>query len=84
MQTTVRKSAERLTAHCELMVFHAAFGVPSESADASLLQAWLTRNAALPMGLVLRVPPGAPANVTAHLTHLLQRLLKVALSAECI
>lgn len=56
--------------------FLAAFGIPSESPDASLLQAWLTRNVSLPLGLVLRVPSCPPPNVAAHLCHLMQRLLK--------
>ncbi|EIE24021.1 hypothetical protein COCSUDRAFT_47104 [Coccomyxa subellipsoidea C-169] len=62
----------------------AAFGIPSESPDASLLQAWLTRNQALPMGLIIRLPACPPANVTAHLTHLLQRLLKVGTQLQVI
>ena len=54
-----------------------AFGIPSESPDVSLLLAWLTRNAAAPMGLLLLLPGDAPPSVLAHLAHLLQRLLKV-------
>lgn len=59
------------------MLSVAAFGIPSESPDASLLLAWLTRNAAAPMGLLLLLPGDAPPSVLAHLAHLLQRLLKV-------
>ena len=36
----------------------AAFGVPSESPDASLLLAWLSRNMAMPAGLVIRISNG--------------------------
>lgn len=54
----------------------AGFGVPSESPDASLLLAWLSRNADIPMGLVLLLPDAPAVPVAAHLTHLLQRLLK--------
>lgn len=54
----------------------AGFGVPSESPDASLLLAWLSRNTDVPMGLVLLLPEALAATVSTHLTHLLQRLLK--------
>ena len=56
----------------------AAFGVPSESADASLLLAWLSRNMAMPAGCVLNMPPDLPQSIIDHVTHLLQRLMKVA------
>ena len=55
----------------------AAFGVPSESPDASLLLAWLSRNMAMPAGLVMRMPADLPESIAGHVSHLLQRLLKV-------
>ena len=55
----------------------AAFGVPSESPDASLLLAWLSRNMAMPAGLVMRMPADLPESIVGHISHLLQRLLKV-------
>ena len=54
----------------------AAFGVPSESADASLLLAWLSRNMAMPAGCVLNMPPELPDSIAEHVAHLLQRLMK--------
>ena len=59
----------------------AAFGVPSESADASLLLAWLARNMAVPAGCVLSIPPDLPQSINDHVIHLLQRLMKVRHSA---
>ena len=55
----------------------AAFGVPSESPDASLLLAWLSRNMAMPAGLVIKMPADLPESIVGHISHLLQRLLKV-------
>jgi hypothetical protein len=55
----------------------AAFGVPSESPDVALLQAWLTRNPSTAVGLVLRMPNCRPAHVSGDVMHMLQRLFKV-------
>lgn len=55
----------------------AAFGVPSESADASLLLAWLSRNMAMPAGCLLSIPQDLPQSINDHIIHLLQRLIKV-------
>ena len=55
----------------------AAFGVPSQSADASLLLAWLSRNMAMPAGCVLSMPADLPQSINEHVAHLLQRLIKV-------
>ena len=64
-----------------MLLRRAAFGVPSESADASLLLAWLSRNMAMPAGCVLSIPPDLPQSINDHVTHLLQRLMKVRRTA---
>ncbi|CAL5227758.1 g10777 [Coccomyxa viridis] len=61
-----------------------AFGVPSESADASLLLAWLSRNMAMPAGCLLSIPPDLPQSINDHIIHLLQRLIKVAPQLQMI
>ena len=58
--------------------------MPSQSADASLLLAWLSRNMAMPAGCVLSIPPDLPQSINDHVTHLLQRLMKVLLSSTLI
>lgn len=66
------------TSECHPPMQHcAAFGVPSESADASLLLAWLSRNVAMPAGCLLNVPPDLPQSLNDHIAHLLQCLMKV-------
>ena len=60
----------------------AGLGVPSDSPDAALLLAWLARCPGAPLGLLLRLPAGAPAAVAAHVCHLLQRMLKVGCGAH--
>lgn len=70
--------------YVNLVLGCAAFGVPSESADASLLLAWLSRNMAMPAGCVLNMPPELPDSIAEHVAHLLQRLMKVRHTDEFI
>ena len=63
-------------------VMPAAFGIPSESADASLLLAWLSRNVGMPAGCVLNLPPDLLESIAEHVAHLLQRLMKVMVHSD--
>ena len=59
--------------------FMAAFGMPADTSDMSSLIAWLGRMSQYPMGLVLHCPPGMSARLQKHVTHNVEKVIKVSL-----
>lgn len=58
--------------------FMAAFAVPADTSDTCTLMAWLTRWAALPMGLIVHCPPDMTARLLKHITHNVEKMVKAS------
>ena len=59
--------------------FMAAFAIPADTSDTCTLMAWLTRWAALPMGLIVHCPPDMTARLLKHITHNVEKMVKASL-----
>lgn len=58
--------------------FMAAFAIPADTSDTCTLVAWLTRWAALPMGLLVHCPPDMTPRLLKHVTHNVEKMVKVS------
>lgn len=58
--------------------FMAAFAVPADTSDTCALMAWLTRWAALPMGLIVHCPPDMTPRLLKHVTHNVEKMVKAS------
>ena len=58
--------------------FMAAFAIPADTSDTCTLMAWLTRWAALPMGLLVHCPPDMTPRLLKHVTHNVEKMVKAS------
>lgn len=58
--------------------FMAGFAIPADTSDTCTLMAWLARWAALPMGLIVHCPPEMTARLLKHVTHNVEKMVKVS------
>ncbi len=59
--------------------FMAGFAVTADTSDTCTLMAWLSRWAALPFGLIVHCPPDMTARLLKHVTHNVEKMVKVTL-----
>ncbi len=59
--------------------FMAAFAVTADTSDTCNLMSWISRWSAYPMGLIVHCPPDMTARLLKHVTHNVEKLIKVSL-----
>ena len=58
--------------------FMAAFAVTADTSDTCTLMAWLSRWATIPVGLIVHCPPDMTARLLKHVTHNVEKMVKVS------
>lgn len=59
--------------------FMAAFAVTADTSDTCNLMSWIGRWSAYPIGLIVHCPPDMTARLLKHVTHNVEKMIKVSL-----